>query len=370
MDRSKYVGQALSQESVISCDGGYEEATIASLPSYVHNGRIPSRGNSLQIDCDDVEYRESMAKMAAQEPDGGVDLQRSSFIDAPPVLEPPPEKPVNLKPMETGPAPDSMSSNGKLALSVMNKIKEKGMGGQLSFKETKMPPEPQLAHVPPKQSGVDLSYDLPNRWPDAKIASDKSIFADPEANPYKIYAALIDLWGDEWLDWEPETILETAEIDGVIIDQVNLGKMFAIRSLLKTEEFFREPRVFEKVCIAFADKIVDFGVLQMPKLYEIAGAVSLVEKKFREGQYSNEVGIFVAMIAVNEGFLLLPPELNFAGEYFNLELISRHGSDIINLQDNVISAMGQSGINEEEAIQYKRLMVCSYYISNMINGAK
>lgn len=357
-------------ESIV-CDGSWVEPEYPQLPpGFVPGQRLAVNRMSTTIECDDPEYRESFAKSASYEPDAGVDNQRPAFNSDPPNLA---ENVVTQKenrPISTGPAPITLSPNARLAQSVMDKIVASGVKRGLIFKEPEIPPEPQLNYLPPKQSGTDLAYDTPNRWADAKVASDKSIFTDPEVNPYKLYGATIDLWGDEWLDWEPETILETADADGVMIDQVNLGKMFAIRSLLKTEEFFREPRVFEKICIAFSDKIVDFGVLQMPKLYEVAGVVALVEKKFRTGEYSDEVAIFVAMLAVNEGFLLLPPELNFAGAPFNLELISRLGEQTMVLQDNIISAMGSPEISEEEAIQYKRLMVCSYYIKNMLDGAK
>jgi hypothetical protein len=364
MSRSKKIDS-------INCDGTFVEPVYPELPKgFVPGQRLSMSKMSATIECDDPEYRESFGKQANYEPDSGVENQRSAFNSDPPNLAENVVSQRENKPLLTGPAPQTQSSNARLAQSVMDKIVASGIKRTLTFKETEMPPEPTLKYPPPKQSGTDLAYDIPNRWTDAKIASDKSVFADPEVNPYKLYGATVDLWGDEWLDWEPETILETAEADGVMIDQVNLGKMFAIRSLLKTEEFFREPRVFEKICIAFADKMVDFGVLQMPKLYEVAGAVALVEKKFRTGQYSDEVAIFVAMLAVNEGFLLLPPELNFAGAPFNLELISRLGEETMTLQDKIISAMGSPEINQDEAIQYKRLMVCSYYIKNMIDGAK
>lgn len=359
MSRSKKVDS-------ISCDGDYVEPSFGPIP-IVSGRRSPSSTKSNTIDCDDVEYRMNFEKEAGFE-EGN--LASMSALSPPPIIGEYAPKPIENKPLEVGPVPATPSSNARLAQSVMDKIVASGIQQNIMLKETKrMPPEPQHNYPPPKQSGSDLSYSTPNIWPE-KTASDKTIFSDPEANPHKLYVALVDLWSDEWLDWEPETIIETADADGVILDQVNLGKIFAIRSLLKTDEFFREPRVFEKICIAFADKIVDFGVLQIPKLYEIAGAVALIEKLFRAGEYSDEVAIYTAMVAVDEGFLLLPPELNFAGAHFNIELISRLGEETITLQDNIISAMGKSDITESEAIQYKRLMVCSYYIKNMLQGAK
>lgn len=356
----------------ISCDGHFEQPTVSSLPSsFVPGGRIPrSQRISQTIDCDDAEYRETIEKRADYNFDSAPNYDAAGgVIDGPPVLGNYVAKPIKNPPLEVGPTPDSISSNARLAQSIMDKIKASGIKQQITIKEPVIPPEPALINPPPKASGTDLSYETPNRWME-KTSSSNEIFADPEANPYKLYIASIDLWGDEWLDWEPETILTTAEIDGVLIDQVNLGKLFAIRSLLKTDEFFREPRIFEKICVAFSDKIVDFGVLQMPKLYEIAGTVALIEKKFRSIEYSDAVAIYTAMIAVDEGFLLLPPELNFAGASFNIELISRLGEETMRLQDNIISAMGSSDISQDEAIQYKRLMVCSYYIKNMLEGAK
>lgn len=295
-------------------------------------------------------------------------FERPSFADAPPTMEDGPRSPAPQIPMEVGPAPKTASPQQKLA----DKIREKALGVQKPL-QMRLNPAPEPQHVSPP---IPRNGDLIDKGP---VASDKTVTAasreilsDPDLNPIVLLEWSNAHWGEEWMEWEPETILEMADREGIQIDQVNLGKMFAVRAVVKTEEFFREPRVFEKVCIAFSDRLVDFGVIQIPRVHDMAAAVALVEGFVREGSYSDHVASYVAAAAIMDGFLLLPPNLQFAGFQFAMELASRLGDESIALQKKMIKTMNddESPTTEDEAIQYRRLMRCEYHVRDMTNGAR
>lgn len=293
--------------------------------------------------------------------------ERPSFADAPMPIDEGPRTALPNLPLDVGHVKPA-SPQEKMVNNIMSKIGLNKKNLQMNLGPA---PEPTTRKVPVSSNG-ELIDEGPNISEKTVTAASKEILADPDANPVVIADWLDSFWGDEWMDWEPETILDTAEKDGIQIDSVNLGKMFAIRSIKKTEEFFREPRVFEKVCIAFADRIVDFSVIQTPRVHDMAAAVAIVEEFFRKGEYSDHVAGYVAAAAIMDGFILLPPKLTFASFPFSMELASRLGDSAVSLQEKIISTMDSDDVptSQEEAVQYRRLMRCEYHVRDMINGAR
>lgn len=205
-----------------------------------------------------------------------------------------------------------------------------------------------------------------------KKSHDQGILENGDLNPIQVFAACKSFWGEEWLDWEPETIEQTAEEDGIKIHPINMGKMFAIRSILKTDSFFEDPRVFSKVCIAFASKHVDWAVIQKPRTYEVAATVALVDRFLKDGEYSDDVSAFVAACALDDGFVQLPPQLTFADFQFSTELALTMGDDVLDFQKSVMEALESEDISDLEPkflVQYKRLMKCQFHVQDMINEA-
>jgi hypothetical protein len=295
-------------------------------------------------------------------------FDRPRAHDSTAAMEEGPREPVPNPKLEVGPVPKTPSPQQRLA----EKVREKTLGKRqpLILKLNPAPEPPYRGQTP---AGTGSLIDMgPNATEKTVNAASREVLSDPNLNPIVLIEWCNAHWGEEWMEWEPETILEMADREDISIDQVNLGKMFAARAVVKTEEFFREPRVFEKVCIAFSDRIVDFGVIQIPRVHDMAAAVALVEGFIREGSYSDHVAAYVAAAAITDGFLLLPPNLQFAGYHFSLELASRVGDDAFALQERMIKTMNddQSPTTEDEAIQYRRLMRSEYHVREMTNGAK
>lgn len=344
------------------------------------NNRPPVRTSANNSGQSDSEYDESSGVIQMVAPqlrkaqphviqlEKDASYERPQFPDDPPPVEDAPRPPAPNPPLDVGPSTSKQSPQQKVADKVMAKM---GLDKKNLQMKLNPAPEPYRATTPVYDNGELIDHG-PNISDKTVTAASKEILSDPDANPVVIADWLDAFWGDDWMEWEPETILDTAEKDGIQIDSVNLGKMFAIRSIKKTEEFFREPRVFEKVCIAFADRIVDWSVIQTPRVHDMAAAVAIVETFFREGQYSDHVEAYVAAAAIMDGFLLLPPSLTFAGYHFSMELASRLGDSAVELQKKIMSTMDSDEIptSQEEAVQYRRLMRCEYHVRDMIDGAK
>lgn len=199
---------------------------------------------------------------------------------------------------------------------------------------------------------------------------DKSANALDEEHPVALLHMATNFWGQDWLDWEPETIIQTADMDGIELDAVMLNKLFAIRVVLKTEEFFEDPRVFEKVCIAFSDRIVDWGLLQEPRIPECAATVAIVNGHIKRGKFSERIAAYVAGIAVKDGYLILPPQLQFAEFPFSMQLAETIGDEILEIQDALMQAIHSENIDdvpEEYLTQYMRILKCEYHVQEMMS---
>jgi len=198
-----------------------------------------------------------------------------------------------------------------------------------------------------------------------------SLLASDDANPIKIMLLLDGEWGDDWHDWEPETITQTIEADGIEVAKVNLDKIMALKVLIKTDEFWKSPRVFEKVCLAFAGRMVDWGHIQEPRVHDLAACVAVIERYISEKEWSDNVQTYVAGVAVRDGYVMLPPVLSFAQIPFYNELVFAMGDEVLSVQDQLMSAMKEEDeIPQDHVVQYMRLLRCQYHTQEFIDQAK
>lgn len=178
-----------------------------------------------------------------------------------------------------------------------------------------------LAEIAADLPKVDLTQPLPEEKAPEKEAAKRvpkeDLFSTARATPRRIDQTLIDRYGIEWLRWTPETLFETIRSDfGTQIARVNLDKIMATALLHVSDSFWQHWEVFEKVAIAFSnvtplfDRVQDLTVGQMLHAVREAGEI-------RREPYSPEVVSFIAAHAKEDGFLHLPPPLDFAQKRLN-----------------------------------------------------
>lgn len=198
-----------------------------------------------------------------------------------------------------------------------------------------------------------------------------SEFNDDSVSPIILYFKLNNRWGEEWLDWEPETIIGTAEQEGEEISTLNMSKLFAIRAILKTDKFFSDHRTFEKVCLSFAGRHVDWGITQKPRVHEMCAAIALVDKFLKTSEFNDEVAAYAAAIAVDSGFIFLPPQLRFAQFAFDVELLSVRGEEVLDDQARIEKMLKSKSVPDDidasDTVQYVRLMQCQYYVQELMS---
>lgn len=207
--------------------------------------------------------------------------------------------------------------------------------------------------------------------PTTKIGH-SDIFRVPDTNPILIMQVCNDLFGEDWMDWEPETITQTFEAEGIDVHAVNLNKMFAIRTVVKTDRFENEAFIFEKVVTAFSNRVVDWTTIQQPRVFDIASTVALIDRFIKALRFSDEIAAYSAACAITDGYVILPPELSYCDASFAVELAMTIGDEILDMQENLMNLMKMDGedIPEDYQPQYMRLLRCQYHVKGKIDEVR
>jgi len=142
-------------------------------------------------------------------------------------------------------------------------------------------------------------------------------FSTSTATPYELDRILIEVYGTDWLEWLPETLWATLREDfETQLSALNRDKVSAAKLLHLNDAFWRYWETFEKVVVAFNnltplfDRVQDLSVGQM--VWAVRQANEIRKEPFEE-----EVARYVAARAKEEGFVWLPPPLEFAQPFLD-----------------------------------------------------
>jgi hypothetical protein len=129
---------------------------------------------------------------------------------------------------------------------------------------------------------------------------------------------MLSSFGKDWLEWEPETLWQALEpINGGVISQENKDKIQAVKTLHVTDAFWEDMHAFEKMGLALNGIHVVFNLMQDFTTEQIAKAV-VISSRIKTGiPFSEDVKAYVGTKAHEEGFVYLPPILEFAQPYLN-----------------------------------------------------
>lgn len=138
-------------------------------------------------------------------------------------------------------------------------------------------------------------------------------------HPELLYRAMDKLFdGEDWLAWEPETVLLSLGEDIADEDKDKLLAVHAVAS--NSSMVLNNAQAFEKVVMAFCNNICIMDEYQEPYLEEIMYAVGQIRKIIRlahpddgkDAVFHGEVPGYVAAIARYRGWFMLPSRLSFA----------------------------------------------------------
>jgi len=138
------------------------------------------------------------------------------------------------------------------------------------------------------------------------------LFSFHDAHPITFSMVLMEKFGVDWIEWEPETLRSEimTEFHANSISEHNWQKIQAVRTLLSTVGFWTEWHVFEKAIQALNNNIPRFDIAQKCSLAQLMAGVDMANQ-IRARSFEPEVGQYVAACSLDEGVVYLPTPLDF-----------------------------------------------------------
>jgi hypothetical protein len=132
---------------------------------------------------------------------------------------------------------------------------------------------------------------------------------------------LVGILGDhfnslEWFDWEPDTLIETVREELKLDMPLHVrDRIWGLVTALSTDQFYRDPLVFNHVCNALSGGPVPLGVFEPAEVDEVAwGVLEVLMSDLDENQdpkFSVDVATYVGVTLHEAGLDRFPP-LEFA----------------------------------------------------------
>ena len=151
------------------------------------------------------------------------------------------------------------------------------------------------------------------RWSTLIRGSQSAALKDETAPASILLIMLIDEFGTECLDWEPETLtMEVQDTWGIELSRKNWDKIYALMSVLTSDSFERNVEGFISVCNGVTGAGNDFTVYDPATIEEICltiGELALLDPPDSgDFKFSEEVKAYIRTRLDYEGFIV-PPKL-------------------------------------------------------------
>lgn len=139
-----------------------------------------------------------------------------------------------------------------------------------------------------------------------------TLLNDESASAIKIYDFLNRSFGDDWWEWEIDTLEQLLWIKyGTALEDTNRDKVLAIRHVCLSDGAFSDWYEFNQTALSFSGSIADFEYLRNPSPGMIINAVKTLNhiRPDRESFFSSDVIKYICIALINEGVYTPPPSL-------------------------------------------------------------
>jgi len=140
-----------------------------------------------------------------------------------------------------------------------------------------------------------------------------SILNDEKASASKIYDFLNNVLGEDWWEWEIETIEQALWVKyGVALEGINKDKILAIRHVCRSDNAFADWYEFNQVALSFGSSMADFLYLKSPSPGMVINCVKTLNhiRPDRNSFFSNDVIKYICILLLNNGIYTPPPSLS------------------------------------------------------------
>jgi len=145
----------------------------------------------------------------------------------------------------------------------------------------------------------------------AKFAP-RSLLTYQGTHPLVLDLYLVQNFGPEYYEWEPETLWTEAMrvSQAPNVSEVNRNKIQAVRTVHLTDTTFQRWEVFEKIIAALNGIVPRFNVMQQPDLGQLMFGVDVMSQ-LRGGKFSEEIARYTASCLLTDGICYAPKPIHF-----------------------------------------------------------
>ena len=140
----------------------------------------------------------------------------------------------------------------------------------------------------------------------------KNIWRHPNAHPLTLLLMLVDKYGQEVIEWEPEALRKTLKKDGIQLSEGVWTKILAGRVLVASGSPWRQWEQFHWISYGLAGRAPNFVYLEQPEIGFLMAAVDTMRIVDRERPLAEDIDKFVATVLRDRGILYAPAPLAFA----------------------------------------------------------
>lgn len=194
-----------------------------------------------------------------------------------------------------------------------------------------------------------------------------------DIHPLKVVAELSDGLGEDWVEWDPETIRDTLIKDaGIEPSDDVMSKIMAVKIVLAApERFYDDWQAMEKISVALNDASPVPGVVEDVPVEWLSNAVTIVEKIAGAGDFSPDVTKYVAARLFDQGYVVAPPKLAFAdpvlGEHVGNDALRKK---VILAYAKALDSDSIPGSENPVSIQVSRLFRNHLYVLSKLDESR
>lgn len=135
-----------------------------------------------------------------------------------------------------------------------------------------------------------------------------------DTHPLILFNLMSQKYGKEWLVWAPTSLwlILGRDFPSASLNILTKEKLNALKTLARVDSYWQDWEVFEKITQALNNNTVRFDIIQPPSLGQLYNSVVLASRVRKGMKFDEEIALYVASVAREEGVEYLPDQLNFA----------------------------------------------------------
>lgn len=146
------------------------------------------------------------------------------------------------------------------------------------------------------------------------IVTPKNIWRHPNAHPLALSLILMDRYGSDYVEWEPDALKMTLRKEDTLLSDSVWTKILATRVLISSPSPWRQWEQFHWVALGLAGRAPNFKFMEMPQLGFLMSAIDTMRHIDRPRPFAEDVVKLICATMRDTGITYCPPPIQFAQE--------------------------------------------------------